>query len=46
MRHETLLKVGLVALALVVVGTGFTIVEASRPSTIMMLGERHDHDFT
>jgi hypothetical protein len=30
MRHETLLKVGLVGLALVVVGTGFTIVEACK----------------
>jgi cellobiose-specific phosphotransferase system component IIC len=30
MRHETLLKVGLVALALVVVGTGFTIIEACK----------------
>jgi hypothetical protein len=30
MRHETLLKVGLVGLALVVVGTGFTIIEACK----------------
>jgi hypothetical protein len=46
MRHETLLKVGLVGLALVVVGRDSLSLRPSRPSTIMMLGERHDHDFT